>query len=182
MTTFVALLRGINVGGAKRLAMADLRAAAERLGLCNVRTVLQSGNLLFETAALEEAALDRRLEAAIASDLGVGCDVVIRSAPDWRGMMAANPFGEAARSDPARLHLFALKSAPVADGEARLKAAIVGREAGRVIGRCAYIHYPDGMGDSKLTSPIIDRALGVRGTARNWNTVVKIAAIAGEGS
>ena len=179
MTTHIALLRGINVGGANRLAMADLRAVAARAGLGAPRTLLQSGNLVFSAEEAKGAALERRLEAAIAAELGLTLDVVVRTADAWSDMVAANPFPAEAARDPARLAVLALKTAPDPAAGARLRAAIRGPETARVIGREAFVIYPDGMGQSRLTPAIIDRALGVRGTARNWNTVLKVAAMAG---
>jgi uncharacterized protein (DUF1697 family) len=92
--------------------------------------------------------------------------------------MAANPFAEAASNDPSHLLVMPMKTAPAAGAEAALLAMIKGRELAQVIGACAYLVYPDGIGESKLTSAVIERALGVAGTARNWNTVTKLAAMA----
>jgi len=177
MSFHVALLRGVNVGGANRLPMADLRALAAREGLLRPQTLLQSGNLIFEAAEAPETDLEPRLEAAIARDCGLTVDVVIRSAGAWRALVAANPFPAEARDDPGHLLVVSLKSDPVEQAEARLKAAIVGPEVARIVGREAFIHYPAGAGASRLMPAVIDRALGTRGTARNWNTVTKIAAL-----
>jgi uncharacterized protein (DUF1697 family) len=178
MAIHVALLRGINVGGANRLPMADLRALAEREGLARPRTLLQTGNLLFEAADKSEADLELGLESAITGRFGLTVDVVVRTADALRTVVAANPFRAAARDDPAHLVAVFLKSDPTEQAETRLRAAITGPEIARVIGREAFIHYPAGIGDSRLTPAVVDRALGTRGTARNWNTVLKIAALA----
>jgi len=177
MGVHVALLRGVNVGGANRLPMADLRALAAREGLHKAQTLLQSGNLIFEVAEASEAGLEQRLEAAIARQCGLTIDVVIRSAAAWRALVAANPFPAEARDDPGHLLVVSLKSDPIEHAEARLKAAIVGPEVARIVGREAFIYYPNGAGASRLMPAVIDRALGTRGTARNWNTVLKIAAL-----
>lgn len=92
-------------------------------------------------------------------------------------MIAGNPFPKEARNDPARLVVLFLKSAPSREAATALKRAIVGREIVNVIGRHAYVVYPDGMGRSRLTSVLIEARLGTRGTARNWNTVMKLGAM-----
>ena len=175
MAVWIALLRGVNVGGANRLAMADLRAMAGSLGWSGGRTLLQSGNLIFENDQGDGAVLEADLAAALATRLGLDVEVMVRDGPAWRAALAANPFVEVAREHPARLAVVALKTAPAADARTRLDAAIRGPERAAVIGREVFIHYPAGMGGTRLTPAVIDRALGVRGTARNWNTAVKIA-------
>ena len=168
MPTGIALLRAVNVGG-RSVPMAELRDCAAGLGLSNVRSLLQTGNLIFDGSDLAGAALEARLEAAIA-------DVIIRTPAQWRAAISANPFGEAAVHDPGHLVLMALKSSPNPEDVAAVQAAIVGRETAHVVGGNLYIVYPDGIGTSKLTISVIERKLRVRGTARNWNTVLKIAA------
>ncbi len=176
-STYVALLRGVNVGGANRLAMADLRATAEACGLGEPRTLLQSGNLVFRSDGETSEALERRPQAALSVRLGITVEIVVRTANAWRAIVAANPFADTATGDPSHLVVVAAKSAPLADAERRLTAAIVGPEVAHVIGREAFIHYPAGIGPSKLTAAVIDRALGAPSTARNWNTVLKLAAM-----
>jgi uncharacterized protein (DUF1697 family) len=179
MTVHIALLRGVNVGGRQLVAMADLRVLLTGLGFENARSLLQSGNLVFESAHTGGAALESMLEAEVEKQLGLQTDINVRSAPQWKTIIAANPFGAEAASDPGRLVVMALKAPAGGDPVLALRAAIVGRE--RIEARCRelYIVYPDGIGDSRLTGALIERRLGVRGTARNWNTVVKLAALAG---
>jgi uncharacterized protein (DUF1697 family) len=178
MTTYIALLRGINVGGNKLVSMAELRALAETLGLEEPRTLLQSGNLVFRGKKQAATALERTLERAVAAELGVACDFVVRTAAEWDAIIAANPFPEAATRDPSHLVVMCLKGAPSGAQAAALRAVIRGREVGAVDGRQAYLVYPDGIGTSKLTNTVIESKLGVRGTARNWNTVLKLKALA----
>jgi uncharacterized protein (DUF1697 family) len=178
MTTFVALLRGVNVGGHTKVAMAELRDLIARLGFADAQTLLQSGNLVFRTAGKTGAQLERMLEAEAAKRLGLEAAFMVRSAEEWKAAVAHNPFPEEARRDPARLVLVALKDAPPAGAVKALQAAIVGREVVRARGREAYIVYPDGQGRSKLTNALIEKTLGTRGTARNWNTVLKLDALA----
>lgn len=175
MGAFVALLRGINVGGANRVAMADLRALAADLGFARPRTLLQSGNLVFDAPGEAAEAIEARLESTVADRLGVASEVVVRAADDWADLIAVNPLPGPAAADPGHLLVVALKARPDGDAEMRLRTACPGPEIIRVVGRQAYIHYTEGVGRSKLTTAVVDKALGVRGTARNWNTVVKIA-------
>jgi uncharacterized protein (DUF1697 family) len=178
LTSFVALLRGVNVGGNRKVAMSDLRALATSLGLGDARTLLQSGNLVFRSNVRSAAQLETLLENGAASRLGVETDFVVRSSAELDAIVARNPFPKEAERDPAHLAVVFLKTSPSASASKALQAAIRGREVAQVDGRQAYIVYPDGMGTSKLTLPVIDRALGTRGTARNWNTVLKLGALA----
>jgi uncharacterized protein (DUF1697 family) len=174
MTTFVALLRGINVGGRKPVAMADLRNLLARLGFEDARSLLQSGNLVFRTNGKTGAQLERLLEAEAAKRFGLETSFLVRSASEWEAIVAHNPFPEEAKRDPAHLVAMVLKDAPKAGAVKALQAAITGREIVRAHGREAYLVYPDGIGPSKLTHALIEKTLGTRGTGRNWNTVLKL--------
>lgn len=178
MTTIhVALLRAVNVGG-RSLAMADLRAVAEGLGFANVKTLLQSGNLVFDCESKKSAALESALEAAL-KKRGIETDFMVRRADELAAVIAANPFPKEANSDPGHLVVMFLKDAPGVKAVAALSAAVKGREVIRHQGRELYIVYPDGIGRSKLTNKFIESRLDTRGTGRNWNTVMKLAALAG---
>ncbi len=177
LTRHVALLRAVNVGG-RKLVMAALRQLLAELGLQAPSTLLQSGNAVFGSAE-SSAALEARLEREIAGRFGLATDVFVRTADEWRAIIAANPHGAMARSDPGHLVVMTLRTEPSGDALARLRMEVKGREAIEADGRELYISYPDGIGDSKLTGAIIERHLGVRGTARNWNTVTKLAALLG---
>jgi uncharacterized protein (DUF1697 family) len=178
MSTFVALLRGINVGGQAKVSMADLRGLLEDLGFADVRTVLQSGNAVFSSPARASAKLEALLEEEAPARLGVQPAFFVRSADEWAKIVAANPFAEEAKRDPGRLVMMALKTAPSAPAVAALQAAVSGPEIIRAHGRELYITYPDGQGRSKLTNAVIEKKLATRGTARNWNTVLKLEALA----
>src|ERR671932_482330 len=101
--------------------------------------------------------------------LGLDADFFVRAAAEWEDVVAGNPFRDEAERDPGRLHVTVLKDAPSAAAVRALQGAIVGSEVARVTGRHAYIIYPDGAGRSRLTNTVIERALGTRATARNWN-------------
>ena len=174
MTQYVALLRAINVGGNNRVTMGALRELAIGLGWTSPRTLLTSGNLAFEAKETWAEQLEADLEAAVAAKLSVYIDVIVRTAAEWHAAIAGNPFAGMAAADPGHLVLLCLKEPPAAGGVATLAAAIKGRESVHAVGHDLYITYPDGIGSSKLTASVIETRLGTRGTARNWNTVLKI--------
>ena len=177
MGAMIALLRAVNVGGAGTIAMARLRAFCEDEGLARVRSLLNTGNLAFETE-LQPLALEARLEAAARERLGLATDFFVRRLSDWREVLGANPFPREGEDDPGHLVLIALKGAPDAAKLASLEASIGGRERIAPVRDVLYITYPDGIGRSKLTLPRIEKALGLRGTGRNWNTARKLAELA----
>lgn len=179
MTIHVALLRGINVGGNK-LAMADLRDLFQHLGFQDARTLLQTGNVVFHGDGRSAEELERLLETEAVKRLSLKTEFHVRTAREMQAAIAANPFPEEAERDPAHLVALFLKAAPAAGDVAALQDAITGPEVVRAVGRQAYIVYPDGIGRSRLSNSLIDRKLG-RGTARNWNTVLKLGALAAGG-
>ena len=176
MTTYVALLRGVNVGGNKMVAMAALRTALEKMGLSEVRTLLQSGNVVFGSTTRTPAALEAALEKEIEARLKCQADFHVRTAAEWAEVVARNPFADEARLDPGHLLVLFFK-APLDKAKVKaVEAAIPGRERMHADGRQLYVVFPDGVGTSKLPA-ILDRKLGARGTGRNWNTVMKLSAL-----
>ena len=180
MPAYVALLRAVNVGG-RWLPMSELRATLVKLGFADAKTLLQSGNVVFASDERSAPRLERLLEAATEKNHKMQVDYMVRSAKEWSAIVAANPYPKEAKSDPGHLVVLALKAAPNEGAEAALRGAIKGREIVRVIGKNAYLYYPDGIGVSKLTPAIIEKHLGRRGTARNWNTVLKLLALVSPG-
>ncbi len=177
MTSYIALLRGVNVGGNKLVAMAELRDLLAGLDCADARTLLQSGNVVFRSADVSPAALEKRLEAEALRALGLRTTFFVRDAACWGEIIAGNPFHEEAARDPSHLLVMLFKNAPQAAAVESLRAAIQGPEVVHVTERRAYITYPEGIGRSRLTSTLIDAKLGTRGTGRNWNTVLKLDAL-----
>ena len=177
MTTYLALLRAINVGGRKQVGMAHLREMLTQLGFDDPQSVLQSGNLVFRSRPQTGAQLERALETEAQKRLALETDFFVRTAVEWEAVVARNPFPEAARRDPGHLVVMLLKAAPVAKDVKALQAAITGSEVVRAGTNHVYITYPDGIGRSRLTNALIEKHLGTRGTARNWNTVLKLKAL-----
>jgi len=176
MTTHVALLRAVNVGG-RSVAMEALRKLFAGVGIDGARTLLQSGNVVF-TSGKSPKALEALLETSTADRLGVATEYFVRTAREWDEVLAANPFPREAKADPGRLVVMPLKRAPSRAEVEALEGAIKRRERVAVVGRHAYLVYPDGIGRSKLTNAVIESRLGARGTGRNWNTAQKLAALA----
>jgi uncharacterized protein (DUF1697 family) len=181
MTTHIALLRAINLAGHNKVAMADLRQLLAGLGFADVRSVLQSGNLVFESDARPVASLESLLEESAKAHLGLETDFFVRTTREWRTIVSGNPFPQEAERDPAHLVVMFLKDAPDRDHAVALEDAITGREVFRVKKNHAYIVYPDGIGRSRLTNDLIEKKLGTRGTARNWNTMLKLLSLAENG-
>lgn len=174
----VILLRGVNVGGNTLVSMAKLRAFLERTGLRDVQTLLQSGNAVARGGPADARALERRLERDAERGLGVRVDFHVRSREELQAIVDANPFRRAAKQEPATLLVYFLKDAVDPARLDALRSGITGRETLECVERHLYVVYPDGMGRSKVGSSLVERALGARGTARNWNTVLKLTALA----
>ena len=166
----IALLRAINVGGNRTVAMSDLRDLLTSLGFDNVRSLLQSGNLVFDSKK-SAAQVEAQLEKESKKRFGIDIDFFVRSAKEVDAIIEANPFPKEAKNDPGRLVVLFLKGG--GDGAA-LQKTIKGREIARGKGNQIYVYYPDGQGRSKLTNALIEKTLGTRATARNWNTVLKL--------
>ena len=176
MKRLAGLLRAVNVGGRKVL-MADLKRVAAEAGFDAPATLLASGNLVFGTA-LPAAEAATRLEAVILKEIGVATDVMVRDLAQIEPVIAANPFPEQARTEPSRLAAMFLSGPPQAEVSSLAPGCDLGEEV-RVGPGCLYIWFPQGAGVSRLSSSFIERALGVRTTARNWNTVGKLARLLG---
>jgi uncharacterized protein (DUF1697 family) len=168
MTAYVALLRAVNVGG-RKLLMSDLKAIADEAGLEKARTFIASGNLVFASSK-SEAAVARLLEERLKAHMKAEVPVLIRTAAEMAAVGAANPFADASGSRVAAIFL---QEAPPKD--AIEKASGIADEELALGTREIYVHYPNGMADTKLRLPA---ASG--GTARNMNTVAKLAAMAKE--
>lgn len=169
--TYIALLRGINVGR-KLLKMADLRAAVAALGFEDVRTYLQSGNMVFRTADTESGALSQDISGAIRDHAALDVTVMVRDAEAWSRIVNANPY-PSAELLPKTVHAFILDGVPDAARLDALRARQAAHEEWQLIDGTLYLHTPDGFGKSVLGGAI-ERVLKVPATARNWNTVLAL--------
>jgi len=192
VSTYVALLRGVNVGGRNKLAMADLRAVVTSLGHTDVATYVQSGNVVFTETATETdtdtdlltAVLPATLERAIADSLSVRPSVVVLSCAELAQVVADNPYPE--ESNPKSLHAVFRAAAPDPAMVATVELAVQrSRQRGssddaRVVGRTLYLRLPDGLGRSDLAARLLradSGGIGGEGTARNWATVRALLAM-----
>ena len=179
MAVFVALLRGINVGGNNIIPMAELKVLFGDLGMKNTRTLLQSGNVVFETKAVPAATLAKKIADAIRKRFKVDIEIVVRTAKDLRHAVAKNPFADAARDDPSHLLIAFIAGTPSPTAAKAFATAKFAPERFH-LGDELYAHYGAGIGKSKVPSTFVEKTLGTRATARNWNTVTKLIAIADE--
>jgi uncharacterized protein (DUF1697 family) len=176
--THVALLRGINLGPHKRVAMPALRALVASLGHTDVATYIASGNVVFTAADPDPGP---GLEKAIADELGVECRVVVLTCAELARAVADNPYPD--EPDPKRVHAIFLTGVSGPEAEARLAqvrerlGAKVGRDEALIVGRTLYLHTPDGFGRSELAKVLSRPGGPAEGTARNWATVTKLQAM-----
>jgi len=160
--------------------MADLRKLAETLGFKDARTLLQSGNMVFRSDRRDGAALEKLLETATLKTFKFPVSYVLRPAAEWKKTIAANPFPKEAARDPSHLLVMFLKGKSDPQRCRLLQAANKGPELIHANGSELYLTYPEGIARSKLTNALIERTLGTCGTARNWNTILTLAAMATE--
>lgn len=176
MTIWVALLRGINVGGKNRLPMKDLVADLEHLGCTEVTTYIQSGNAVFRKPAIQAATFATRIEGALADQRGIATKVRLLTAAKLATAIDLNPFANAT-DDPKSLHVFFLGSAPDTSKLQSLNDALNDEKADSesisLQGDLLFLHAPDGIGRSKLAAKV-ERLLGVGATSRNWRTVITL--------
>jgi uncharacterized protein (DUF1697 family) len=161
--------------------MTDLRAFLTQLGFEDVRSLLQSGNLVFQSRARTGAELERFLEAEAVKRFAIEIDFFVRTPEEWKSIIRQNPFRKEAELDPGHLLVLALKSPPSEEYGSALQEEIKGPELVHAKGKQLYAFYPDGVGRSRLTNAVIERKLG-RCTGRNWNTVLKLATLSKSGS
>ena len=174
----VAMLRGVNVGGHQKIQMAALRDVCTSLGLLDVQTYIQSGNLVFREGAEDPATVARRLEKAIEAGFGFRPAVIVRTAAELRKVIAKNPFAGRAGIEPNRLLVVFMDSAPTKQAREQLLALPCEPEELRFNGRELYIYYPEGMAHPKIPLVKIEKTLQCASTGRNWNTVNKLLAMA----
>jgi uncharacterized protein (DUF1697 family) len=173
MTTLIALLRGINVGGNNKLPMKELSALLTEMGLHDVQTYIQSGNVLFRCDPKNRVTLNAKISAEIKARFGFTPQLLLIDAAELHKAMKGNPYPEA-EVDPKSLHLFFLDELPQHADLKALEAIKSDSERFKLAGKVFYLHAPEGIARSKLAARA-EKLLGVTATARNWNTVCKLA-------
>ena len=177
MNSWIALLRGVNVVGRNQISMQALREICMSLKLRNPRTYIQSGNVVFVSAETDATKLATRLESAIEKRCGFRPSVMMRTAAEMRDIVSRNPYAARGDIDPGKFAVFFMATQPHPELCNKVMAINVGKEEIRADGRELYIYFPDGQGRSKLP-PVLERTLKMPATARNWNTVNKLLAMA----
>jgi uncharacterized protein (DUF1697 family) len=177
VATWIVLLRGINVGGANRLAMADLRELMNRLGHTGVSTYIQSGNVVVTSTRSDRAALAAEICDGIQASFEMAVSAVLRTPDELRAALAANPFPT--EPDGTKVLITFLSGPPSSDDVARLEPERFVPDRFELLGSELYGHYPNGAGRSKMTLDYFEKRLKVRGTARNLNTVAKLIELSG---
>ena len=181
MPTCIVLLRAVNVGGTGKLPMADFRALLEKLGYKRVETYIQSGNAVFETTAKPEKVAST-IAAALEKSLGTPAGVIVRTTDQLKRLIDRNPYATEAAANGALVHASFLAGAAGKEAEAALAAIVAKYPARRdrytLDHDTIYFHFPDGAGETKFAGKTLDKAIGVIGTGRNWNTILKLYEIA----
>jgi len=176
MPVVISMLRGVNVGGHNLIKMDPLRALYESLGLQDPATYVQSGNVIFKTKERDVARLAPRIQNEIERRFGFRPGVILRTSSDLRDVIKKNPFAHR-DLDPSKLLVTFLATDPAPDARKALLRIKPDPEELRIAGRELYIYFPNGIGRSKLP-PLLDRTLKNSSTARNWNTVTRLLAMA----
>jgi uncharacterized protein (DUF1697 family) len=176
MTVYVSMLRAVNVGGSSRIKMDALQRVYESLGLDDVRTLLQSGNVVFRSGLTDRPRLVKRIMQELERQLGLQIEVILRTLAEVASIVERGPM-LSPRADPSKLLVMFLSSVPNAAAQAALLKWHKSKETSEMLelrGPEIYLYYPDGVGRSKLTNAVIEDKLETAGTARNWNTLVKL--------
>lgn len=174
MAAFVSLFRGINVGGNQAVKMNELKALHESLGLRDVVTYIQSGNVVFTSEEANPDQLVRDIAEAFAEKFGFRVSVIVRTLAEVQKAIENSPFQGQAEKEPKFILVLFLASRPEGGALEELHRAYSGPEEIHLIGQELYVYYPDGVGRSKLTLPLIEKKLKTAGTGRNWNTVLQL--------
>ncbi|HLV87063.1 MAG TPA: DUF1697 domain-containing protein [Candidatus Sulfotelmatobacter sp.] len=180
MPVLISMLRGVNVGPHNRIKMDALRALYESLKFKDVRTYVQSGNVIFRSNDKNTDQSAKKIQSAIQQTFGINPDVVVRSPQQLRQTIEANPFGKRVQTDPGKVLVTFLESKPAADAAAGLRKLKACPEELHLQNRELFIYFPNGAGKSKLPWSSLAKLLNTTGTARNWNSVLRLLEIAEE--
>jgi len=180
MAVVISMLRGVNVGGHNCIKMESLRTMYESLGLRDARTYVQSGNVVFRTAARDPIGLAKRIENKIEQTYGFRPAVINRTTSELREAIRRNPFAGRDGIHPSKLLVTFLAVEPNSEAREKILGIPADPEELRIAGREVYVYYPNGMGRSRLSAALIERTLKTHGTGRNWNTVTKLLEMAEE--
>jgi len=178
MPVIISMLRAVNLGAHNRIAMEALRDVYASLKLVDVRTYVQSGNVLFKTEEREIDTLVAKIQDAVERRFKFRPDVIVRTAAELRGVVARNPFARRRGIEPSRLLVTFLGNDPGDAAREQIRKLKTDPEEVRIDGRELYTYFPNGMARPKLSWTVIERILKTSGTGRNWNSVTKMLEIA----
>jgi uncharacterized protein (DUF1697 family) len=178
MTVIISMLRGVNLGPSRRVKMEALRSLYESLRLRDVRTYLQSGNVIFRTEERDIALLTKRLQKAIEKTFGFQCDVILRTTSELREVIARNPFANRRGIEPSKLLVTFLASDPGEEARKQVRKIKTNPDELWIDGREMYTYFPNGMARPKVSWAAIEKILKTSGTGRNWNSVTKLLEMA----
>ncbi len=179
MPNYIAMLRGINVSGHNLVKMERLRASFAALGFSNIKTYVQSGNIVFAAPGGSSAGLSGKIERKISDDFGFLVPVFLKTSKEMEEVIKRNPFPNAPGVDHFKLHVTFLSEDPPATARELLQPLAATPEQFRVLGREIYLYCPNGYGKTKLSNTAIERKLSLGATTRNWKTVNTLLALAG---
>ncbi len=174
MTRFVSLFRGINVGGNKSVRIDALKELHTSLDLWDVQTYIQSGNVVFTSDNPNVAQIQKNIEDSFAQKFGFQVNVMVRTAGEFNVIIENNPFQNQPMKESKWIVAMFLASDPIGTAQDDIQKTYSGPEELHIIGQEVFIYYPEGMGRSKLTNTLLEKKLKTMGTARNWNTVLKL--------
>jgi len=174
MTRFVSLFRGINVGGHQTIRMDALKELHESLDLWDVQTYIQSGNVVFTSNKPDVTQIQKDIEDAFAQKFGFQVKVMVRTAGEFNMIIENNPFQNQPTKESKWVVAMFLASDPISTALEDIQKTYSGPEELHIIGQELYIYYPEGIGRSKLTNTFLEKKLKTMGTARNWNTVLRL--------
>ena len=174
MTTFLSLFRGINVGGNHKVKMADLKELHEALGLRDVLPYIQSGNVVFKSDDTDAGQIQKQIEDSFAARFGFRSEVIVRTSDELSAIIEKNPFQGQPDKESNWIAVMFLATPPDIAAQEALLQTYVGPEEIFFSGKEMYIYYTNGIGRSKLSHSFIEKKLKTGGTARNWNTILKL--------
>jgi uncharacterized protein (DUF1697 family) len=171
---YISILRGINVGGNRKIPMADLKSLFGKIGFANVQTYIQSGNVIFDSEETDIRSQEVKIQKIITETFGFDVPVIVRTSGEWAESIANNPFWKEKDADIDRLHLTFLKDLPDPEKLERINTFAFPPDKFQIIGKDVFVFCSAGYSDSKLTNQFFESKLGVPATTRNWKTILKL--------
>jgi len=178
MAAYIAMLRGINIGPHKRIKMEQLRESFAELGFVEIKTYIQSGNVVFKSEKASPASLGRKIEKRLLGDFGFSVSVILRTQEEIEKVIRGNPMLKEKGVDTSKLHVAFLSDVPASAALGKLQALTLAPDEAHCLGKELYLYFPNGVSGSSLWKHPLDRVLSVVTTMRNWNTVNQLCAMA----